>query len=80
MTTSYRRPRGSAVSNVQLNTLVPADDKELVFTIAKRMGVSTGEAMEMILGHLRTELQDDGLPTWFDRTKLHERLPIAKAS
>lgn len=63
-----------------MNTLVPQDDKDFVFALAERMGVSTGEAMEKIIAHLRTEVQSDGLPWWFDRTQLLEALPIAKAS
>jgi hypothetical protein len=78
MTTSRRRLRGTARDNVQLNTLVPQEDKDFVFALAKRMGVSTGEAMEKFIAHLRTEMQPDGLPSWFDRTQ--EGLPFAKAS
>jgi hypothetical protein len=31
----------------------------------------------VILDHL--ELESDGLPRWFDRSRLREALPIAKA-
>ena len=68
------------MDNVQLNTLVPQEDKDFVFALAKRMGVSTGEAMERIIAHLRTEVQQDGLPSWFNRNQMPEALPIAKAS
>lgn len=80
MKTTRRRLRGTAKDNVQLNTLVPQEDKDFVFALAKRMGVSTGEAMETFIAHLRTEIQPDGLPSWFDRTQLPEALPMAKAS
>lgn len=68
------------MDNVQLNTLVPQDDKDFVFALAKRMGVSTGDAMERIIAHLRTEIQSDGLPAWVDRGQLTKELPIRKAS
>lgn len=68
------------MDNVQLNTLVPQQDKDFVFALAKRMGVSTGEAMERFIAHLRTEIEADGLPSWFDRSDLPEALPMAKAS
>lgn len=68
------------MDNVQLNTLVPQEDKDFVFDLAKRMGVSTGEAMERFIAHLRTEMEPDGLPSWFDRRQLPEALPMAKAS
>ncbi len=81
MTTSrQRRPRGTAGDNVQLNTLIPQKDKDFIFDLANRMGVSTGEAMERIIAHLRTETELDGLPSWFDRGLLPEALPIAMAS
>ncbi len=32
------------MDNVQLNTLVPQEDKDFFFSVADRMGVSTGEA------------------------------------
>lgn len=80
MTTTRRRLRGTAKDNVQLNTLVPQADKDFVFDLAKRMGVSTGEAMERIIAHLRTEIQSDGFPAWFDREQLAEELPIRRAS
>ncbi|MDQ0104466.1 hypothetical protein J2T10_004141 [Paenarthrobacter nicotinovorans] len=68
------------MDNVQLNTLVPRQDKDFVFALAERMGVSTGEAMERFIAHLRTEIESDGLPSWFDRSDLPETLPMAKAS
>lgn len=68
------------MDNVQLNTLVPQEDKDFFFSVADRMGVSTGEAMERLISHLREETAHDGLPTWFDRSELPEALPIAKAS
>lgn len=79
-TSRQRRPRGTAGDNVQLNTLVPQKDKDFIFDLADRMGVSTGEAMERIIAHLRTETEVDGLPSWFDRELLPEALPIAMAS
>lgn len=80
MTTSRRRRlRGTAMDNVQLNTLVPQEDKDFFFGLANRMGVSTGEAMERLIAQLRREIQPDGLPTWFDRSQLPEALPMAKA-
>ncbi|GEB64607.1 hypothetical protein SAT01_20550 [Sinomonas atrocyanea] len=48
--------------------------------MAKHAGISASEAMELILGQLRAEMQSDGLPSWFDRKELPESLPIAKAS
>lgn len=80
MTTTRRRLRGTAKDNVQLNTLVPQADKDFVFALAKRMGISTGEAMERIIAHLKTEIQSDGFPAWFDRDQLAEELPIRRAS
>lgn len=80
MATSRRRLRGTARDNVQLNTLVPQEDKDFVFAVAKRMGVSTGEAMEKFIAHLRSEIQPDGLPSWYDRSQQLEVPPIAKAS
>jgi hypothetical protein len=68
------------MDNVQLNTLVPREDKDFFFSVADRMGVSTGEAMEQLIAHLRTEMNPDGLPSWFDRTQLPETLPMAQAS
>ena len=65
-TTGKRRLRGTALDNVQMNTLVPPADKDFVFVMAQRMGVSTGEAMERFIAHLRTAIQEDGLPSWFD--------------
>lgn len=79
-TSSRRRLRGTARDNVQLNTLVPQQDKDFVFDLAKRMGMSTGEAMELFIRHLRTEVDRDGLPVWFNRSTVPEALPIAKAS
>lgn len=79
-TSSRRRLRGTARDNVQLNTLVPQQDKDFVFDLAKRMGLSTGGAMELFIAHLRTEVERDGLPSWFNRSDLPEALPIAKAS
>ncbi|RNL59193.1 hypothetical protein D7003_02740 [Arthrobacter oryzae] len=63
-----------------MNTLVPQQDKDFVFDLAKRMGMSTGEAMELFIRHLRTEVDRDGLPVWFNRNAVPEALPIAKAS
>jgi hypothetical protein len=68
------------MDNVQLNTLVPKEDKNFFFAVADNMGVSTGEAMEQLIAHLRAELQPDGLPSWFDRSQLPETLPMAHAS
>ena len=68
------------MDNVQLNTLVPQEDKDFFFSVATRMGVSTGEAMEQLIAHLRTEMKPDGLPVWFDRSQLPETLPMAQAS
>lgn len=68
------------MDNVQLNTLVPQRDKDFFFSVADRMGVSTGEAMESLIAHLRTQMDPDGLPFWFDRSQIPEALPIAKAS
>lgn len=79
-TSSRRRLRGTARDNVQLNTLVPQQDKDFVFDLAKRMGMSTGEAMELFIAHLRTEVDRDGLPSWFNCHNVPEALPIAKAS
>ncbi|MBO1269510.1 hypothetical protein [Arthrobacter cavernae] len=80
MTTSLRRKRGTAKDNVQLVTSVPLEDKELVFEIGRKAGMSVSEAMEVVLKHIRTEIQSDGLPAWFDREQLQGALPIAKAS
>jgi hypothetical protein len=68
------------MDNVQLNTLVPKEDKDFFFSVADRMGVSTGEAMEQLIAHLRAEITPDGLPSWFDRCQLPETLPMAQAS
>ena len=80
MTTALRRKRGTALGNVQLVTSVPREHKDLVFLMAQHAGISASEAMELILARLRTEMQADGLPSWFDRKELPEALPIAKAS
>lgn len=80
MTKTRRRLRGTARDNVQLNTLVPQEDKDFIFALAKRMGISTGEAMENFIAHLKTEIEADGLPAWYDRSQLPEALPIARAS
>lgn len=78
--TTRRRARGTAKDNVQLNTLVPQEDKDFIFALAERLGLSTGEAMEIIIAHLRTEVQPDGIPSWIDRREVSEELPISKAS
>lgn len=81
MTTSpVRRKRGTGIGNVQLVTSVPEADKQLVVDFADLVGLSQSEAMEVILKHLRTELAQDGIPTWFDRNQLPEALPMSKAS
>ena len=80
MTTVLRRKRGTALDNVQLVTSVPREHKDLVFLMAKHAGISASEAMELILAKLRTEMQADGLPAWYDRKEQPEELPIAKAS
>lgn len=81
MTTSpVRRKRGTGIGNVQLVTSVPASDKQIVVDFADQVGLSQSEAMEVILKHLREELAADGIPTWFNRERLPEALPIAKAS
>ncbi|WP_367645934.1 hypothetical protein [Paenarthrobacter ureafaciens] len=80
MSTALRRKRGTAMDNVQLVTSVPQEHKDLVFRMAKQAGISASEAMELILEQLRTDMQADGLPSWFDRKELPQALPIAKAS
>lgn len=80
MTTTLRRKRGTALGNVQLVTSVPQEHKDLVFLMAKHAGISASEAMELILGQLRTEMGADGLPSWFNRQGQPEALPIRKAS
>lgn len=80
MSTVLRRKRGTAMANVQLVTSVPQEHKDLVFLMAKQAGISASEAMELILGQLKVEMQADGLPSWFDRKELPQVLPIAKAS
>lgn len=80
MSKALRRKRGTAMHNVQLNTSVPADHKDLLFDIARRANISASEAMELVLSKVQSDLTSDGLPEWFDRSQLSETLPIAKAS
>lgn len=79
MTTALRRKRGTALGNVQLVSLVPKAHKDLVFSMAKRAGISASEAMELIIDQLQAEMQSDGLPSWFDPESFRGELPIRKA-
>jgi hypothetical protein len=73
-----RRARGTGIGNVQTNYLIPPHSKQKLEDVSSLMGMSAAEGLEAILDHL--ELEADGLPSWADRTKLPEALPIAKAS
>jgi hypothetical protein len=73
-----RRARGTGIGNVQTNYLIPPHSKQKLEDVSSLMGMSAAEGLEAILDHL--ELEADGLPSWADRNKLPEALPIAKAS
>lgn len=73
-----RRPRGTGVSNVQTNYSIPQHCKDKLHGVSELMGISDAHGLELILDHL--ELEADGLPSWVDRSRISEALPIAKAS
>lgn len=72
MTTSYRRARGTAVETKQMNLSVPEDAKNFLYAVAKRAELSASEFQELLIRRLMTEMGEDGLPTWFDRSGLTE--------
>ena len=56
MATRRRRHRGTAMDNVQLNTLVPKEDKNFFFAVADNQDDAFGEALVAHVGHRHQEL------------------------
>jgi hypothetical protein len=78
--TVLRRKRGTGLDNVQTNYSIPERCKTTLEEVSARMGMSAPEGLEVILDHLKKELAADGLPKWFNRSRLPEELPMAQAS
>lgn len=75
---TLRRARGTSIGNVQVGYTIPPESKQLLADISRTLGISASEGLELVLANL--ELEADGLPSWVDRDRLPEALPIAKAS
>lgn len=75
----HRRERGTGAGNVVLKVDVAAPAKALVERVATHMGLSKGQATEMLLMSIR--LDSRGLPLWDNIDDFHNQgaLPIAKA-
>lgn len=75
----HRRERGTGAGNVVLKVDVAAPAKALVERVATHMGLSKGQATEMLLMSIR--LDSRGLPLWdnIDDFQNQGALPIAKA-
>lgn len=75
----HRRERGTGAGNVVLKVDVAAPAKALVERVATHMGLSKGQATEMLLTSIR--LDSRGLPLWdnIDDFQNQGALPIAKA-
>lgn len=75
---TLRRARGTSKGNIQAGYIIPPESKQLLADVSRRLGISASEGLELILDHL--ELDDDGYPTWADRDRIPEALPMAQAS
>lgn len=75
----HRRERGTGAGNVVLKVDVAAPAKALVERVATHLGLSKGQAAEMLLMSIR--LDSRGLPLWdnIDDFQNQGALPIAKA-
>ncbi|GLU61576.1 hypothetical protein [Paenarthrobacter ureafaciens] len=67
-----KRRWGTRVAPERLNWVIAGSKKQLVKQIAKSANVSEAVALETILDHLQSELEPNGLPSWWPR---EETLP-----
>lgn len=72
-----RRPRGTRIDPVSPGYVIERETKNRLSVLAQRAGTSPSLMLEQIVDHL--ELNDEGLPTWWEPLSQNEELPINSA-
>ena len=77
--TDVRRPRGSVVDPVVTGWKIGRGSRDAIALMAASAGVSASEFVELMAAHTKSELTDQGIPSWLPEKNRDGELPIGTA-